>query len=631
MNKSKEEIKKLIDLIQLEHQEDQRIYNENILTASIQERQARGVCWQPLLLKDRGYGLGDYPFIIVERTKKKGTEHQFSAGKSVSVFLVNGDAEYEHIQGTINYVDRDLMKIIFLIDDLPDWIDKGSIGVNLLFDEKTYTEMVNALNTVLEAKNNRLSELTQLILGHIDAQAPTKIQYIDLPQLNASQNKAAQLILTTSDVGAIHGPPGTGKTTTLVHAIKLLTKQEKGILVCAPSNAATDLLTERLAQVGVNVTRIGNLSRIDDSIIEHTLESKLSIHTRAKEIKQLKRQVIEYRRMAGKYKRNFGREEREQRRLLYREAKKMAAESIELEDHLIEDIITKSEVITCTLVGANNRYIKDYTFNTCVIDEAAQALEPASWIPICKSNKVIFAGDPFQLPPTIKSSEAKKLGLEITLLEKVIQRHDHVTLLDTQYRMHNTIMGFSNRQFYCNELKAHSSVATASLEISNHKALEFIDTAGCGFSEQKNPETLSLFNPEEYTILKKHLDSILLESSMYSIGIISPYREQVKFITESLGEETVLTHQITVNTIDSFQGQERDIIYISMVRSNENNEIGFLKDFRRMNVAMTRAKKKLIIVGDSATLGNEKFYTDFLSYCEEHDAYHSAWEWISYE
>ena len=628
MNRTQEEITRLLETLIKEKKHDRERYEAGLLNSSQAIRVSRGLSWQPLNIKDTGYGLGDYPYLVVERTKHKGKDHKFSAGKSVTLYLVNGDSQYENINGTINWVDKDTMKIIFTNDDLPDWIHHGSIGLNLSFDEKSYKEMENALHTLLAAKKNRIAELSQIILGHAAAQKRDTADYLTLPNLNASQNKAVQAITECRDVVAVHGPPGTGKTTTLVEAVNILAKKYQNILVCAPSNTATDLLTEKIAGKGLSVIRIGNISRVDEGVISHTLEYCISEHKRAREIKTMKQKANEYRKMASKYKRNFGREEREQRRQLYKEAKSLARDAVELEEYIIDDILDKADVITCTLVGANNRYLKERLFPICIIDEAAQALEPASWIPILKSNKVILAGDPFQLPPTVKSDAGRKNGLEHTLLEKVIERTDDVLLLDTQYRMNNVIMGFSNQEFYCDQLKADDSVKNHRLEIIESKPLQLIDTAGCGFEEKQNEESQSLFNPEEATILKKHLELLLTENSSLNIGVISPYKAQVLYLKEFLGEEFLSSYDVTVNTIDSFQGQEKDFIYISMVRSNDRNEIGFLKDTRRMNVAMTRAKKKLVIIGDSATLGSHKFYNSFLDYCELNDAYHTAWEFM---
>ena len=622
------EIKSIKQALKTEKEESLIQYQEFTSTATIHQKKTRGLTWHPLLIKEQGYGLGDYPYLVVERTKMKGNEHQFSSGKPVELFLLNNQKEEESIQGIIHFVSGDVMKINFMADDLPYWVGSGSIGVTLLFDEKSFQEMEKALDILLYSKEDKLQSLAMKILGYQPCHQSTKEVYNN-NNLNESQNKAVAQILNSQDVAVIHGPPGTGKTTALTQAILALQKKEKQLLVCAPSNAATDLLTEKLAEVGLNVVRIGNIARVHEKVTECTLDHQLSHHSQAKDIKKLKKEAAEYRTMATKYKRNFGREEREQRKMMLREAKQIAYHATKLEDYLLEEILEKADIITCTLVGANHRYLEGRLFKTVVIDEAAQALEPACWIPIIKSEKVVFAGDPLQFPPTVKSEKAKKEGLDVTLMEKCLQRISNINLLDTQYRMNEVIMGFSNQQFYANELKADESVKFISLVGHEDLQLEFIDTAGCGFDEKHPDESSSLFNEGEFDILQKHLNNLLeTVSDPFSVGIISPYKAQVEYLNTHFSEELLLSYDITINTIDSFQGQERDVIYISMVRSNDRNEIGFLKDFRRMNVAMTRAKKKLIIIGDSATIGSEKFYTDFLDYVELNNAYRSAWEWM---
>ena len=622
------EVKDLQRALLTEKQESLLQYQAFTSTATIHQKKIKGLTWHPLLIKEQGYGLGDYPYLIVERTKLKGSEHQFSSGKPVEVFLLNNQKEEESIQGTIHFVNGDVMKITFMADDLPYWIGSGSIGVTLLFDEKSFLEMEKALDLLISTKDEKLQSLAMKILGHQPCHEQISESYQN-ENLNPSQNKAVSQILSSKDVAVVHGPPGTGKTTTLIQAIVALQKREKQMLVCAPSNAATDLLTEKLADAGLNVVRIGNIARVQEKVIECTLDHQLSHHSQAKDIKRLKKDAAEYRNMATKYKRNFGREEREQRKLMLREAKQIAQEATRLEDYLLEDILEKADIITCTLVGANHRYLDGRLFKTVIIDEAAQALEPASWIPIIKSEKVVFAGDPLQLPPTVMSDKAKKNWLDVTLMEKCLQRISNINLLDTQYRMNEVIMGFSNQQFYANELKADESVKNSALLGHENVQLEYIDTAGCGFDEKHPEESSSLFNEGEFDIIQKHLNNLLeAVAEPFSVGIISPYKAQVEHMTNHFSEELLLTHDITINTIDSFQGQERDVIYISMVRSNDRSEIGFLKDFRRMNVAMTRAKKKLIVIGDSATIGSEKFYTDFLDYVELNNAYRSAWEWM---
>ena len=633
MERIDEEIYRLKHLINLEKRDDFLMYQEFIKNSTLEQRRYRGICWQPLKIIDSGYGVGDYPYLEIERTKNLGASHQFSAGKMVSIYLVNGDGEYDSVNGTVYWVEKNKMKVILNADDFPGWVHHGSIGVNLLFDEKTYKEMDRALEALLDKENKRCRELLGKSIG-VSELSFSKSENIEIPTLNDSQNNALNQVIASNDIAVVHGPPGTGKTTTMVQVISQLVKREKQVLVCAPSNAACDLLAEKLSEKELNVVRIGNLSRIDPEILQLTLEDQISGHARAKEIKQVKRKAVELRSLAGKYKRNFGKSEREQRKLLYREAKAYANEAVELENFVIEDILETCDVICTTLVGSNHKYLKGRLFKTVVIDEAAQSLEPACWIPILKAEKVVLAGDPHQLPPTVKSREAQKEGLDITLIEKCLQNQPEVSLLTTQYRMNSAIMEFSNRQFYAGQLMAHESVANHTLNaLSNFNTtpVHFIDTAGTGFQEESNSESRSLENKGEQELVKKLLEDLVNDTEFEqstSIGVISPYKNQVIALNDLIIEEFTSSYDVTINTIDSFQGQERDVIIISMVRSNDTGEIGFLSDLRRMNVAMTRAKKKLIIIGDSATLASNEFFNNFLSYTEESGTYQSAFELI---
>jgi len=629
----KEELNHLSELLKLEKQEDFEQFKTLIQSLSLSERKEKGLTWYPINVIKSGYTFGERAFVIVTIEKENKSSGQFRSGKTINFFTQSPGAYQPEKTGIINFVDKNKMKIVLNSKDLPEWLNKGMIGVDLMFDERTYLEMEKALKKVMEADRDRLAELRAIILGKKEPLFAPKEFSIQIPSLNDSQNEAVNNIIAAKDLAIVHGPPGTGKTTTLVQAIKQLVKTENTILVCAPSNAAVDLLTEKIAEQELTVVRIGNISRVDESIIQHTLEGKLSEHPESKNIKKVKIQAAQARRKAGKYKRNFGGAERAERRELYQEAKELAAWANQLEDRLIDQILNSAHVITCTLVGSSNRILERMKFKTVIIDEAAQALEPATWIPISRASKVILTGDPFQLPPTVKSIKASKRGFQQTMLEKCINRQTNVNLLRVQYRMHELIMGFSNQQFYHNALQADDSVKNERLLNDINSPVVFIDTAGCGFEEKVNEEYKSRFNPDEFGILQEHLYLLkerFGENPIPKIAIISPYREQVIYMKKMIEEdERLIDLPITINTIDAFQGQERFIVYISLVRSNSKSEIGFLSDYRRMNVAMTRAKQKLIVIGDSATIGNDPFYGEFLNYCEQSGTYQSAWEYMS--
>ncbi|HEX8549181.1 MAG TPA: AAA domain-containing protein [Cytophagaceae bacterium] len=642
MKSAIEELNELKEIFLLEKEEDRIQYKELLEKSSIQERRTLGLAWYPIVIKDSYYGFGERLIVEVERPSHIDIAHQFSAGRAVSLFSNSSGYvdETTQIAGVVSAVRGNLLKITFFADELPEWINLGKIGVSLLFDDASYKEMEYALSNVIKSKNNRVAELREILLGHKTAGFNEQYK-VKLPALNDSQNKGLNKVLAAEDVAILHGPPGTGKTTTLVETIIQILKEEKQVLVCAPSNTAVDILTQRLHLKGAKVLRIGNPARVNEEMLSLTVDAKVTEHNDFKQIKKLRKSASEYRNLASKYKRSFGREEKNQRKLLFDEAKKLQSEAAALEEYIIKDLISKAQVIACTLVGSANYLLKDLLFHTVIIDEAGQALEPAAWIPILKANRVVLAGDHQQLPPTVKSLEAARKGLSLTLFEKVIERQKADVLLNVQYRMNEKIMQFSNEHFYSGRLIADESVKYHVLFDTIEDAVinmpvEFIDTAGSGYGEKVNPESSSTYNPEEASLLFRHLaalcsriDLTSANSSILDIAIISPYKAQVNLLKEKLLDfEFKDKLKVTINTIDGFQGQEKDIVYMSLVRSNEKGEIGFLQDTRRMNVALTRARKKLVVLGDSATLAGHKFYKDYLDYIERIDAYKSAWDYM---
>jgi ATP-dependent RNA/DNA helicase IGHMBP2 len=629
-------LERLLEALKVERAEDFEQYKNLIQKVPLPERINLGYSWYPVKTERAGYAIGDRAFVVVERKNRINEPHHFKEGMCVSFFTQRPDGTVREKSGIINFMERNRMKIILNSKDIPEWSEELTLGIDLLFDERSYEEMEKATLKVIAAEKDRVADLRAMFAGEKDIRFDEWAKPIVIPSLNESQNTAVNRILAARDIAIVHGPPGTGKTTTLVQAIKHLAHRENQVLVSAPSNAAVDLLTEKLSEQGLHVVRIGNISRIDDAILKHTLEYIIQHHPEQKNINKVRKQAAEARRQARKYKRSFGAREKELRKKFKYEADQLASWATTLEDRLLDQILTSAQVIACTLVGAAHPTIKGRKFQTVVIDEAAQALEPATWIPILKSTKVVLAGDPFQLPPTVKSLEAKKQRLHITKIERCIDTLPLVSLLNVQYRMHEAIMTFSNQQFYEGKLIAHESVAKHRLPMDNGETVQFIDTVGCGF-EEKIVEVMgkfpSRYNPEEFFVLREHLYQLVefyQQHEVPSIALISPYREQVTFMQNAIQEDSILRDlPITVNTIDGFQGQERDVVYISLVRSNPKGEVGFLSDYRRMNVAMTRARKKLVIIGDSTTISSHPFYEAFLNYCEQRNGYHTAWEYMS--
>lgn len=623
-----------LDLLRLERQVDEELFNRHIQSASAQQQRENGFAWYPIAIRGQDIGRGGYLSLEIERTTHQHLAHSLQTGRKAELFS-NHEKDEQGIKGIIQHASGNRLRITLFTDELPDWSRHGKLGIRCLFDDDSYDAMELALKTAGQEENKH--RLIPVLTGK---QAPTfnsGQEPITLPTLNSSQNEAVNKILAANELAIIHGPPGTGKTTTLVAAIQQLVRvASKPILAIAPSNIAIDLLCERLHIQGVNVVRIGNPVRVSDELQQLTLDHRISVHPDFKRIKELKKRASEFRNMAHKYKRNFGPEERNQRKALFAEAGRISHEVSNIEDFIIEDELNRAQVIAATPVGAYNYLIRDLTFETAIIDEAGQAMEAACWIPILKAQKVILAGDHLQLPPTIKSEEAARAGLTVTLMEKCAGYYPEASvLLREQYRMHHKIMGFPSANFYENRLIAHESVKDRKV-FETDTPLTFLDTAGCGFEEQT--AGTSFINPEEAGFLVKVMFGYLEELqeqkvglNHLSVGIISPYKQQVELLRELVSSHPSyqnLANRIIVNTIDGFQGQERDVVFIGMVRSNNEGATGFLNETRRMNVAMTRARKKLVVIGDSATLSQQPFYDQFIQFAQENESYKSAWEFI---
>ncbi len=625
--------KNLEELLKIERSEDHLQYLSQTEKTSIAERRANGLTWYPIAIRSTEMVRGDYISVEVERTTHQDVAHQLRAGVP-AIFFGNHEPQKDRVEGNITFVQGNRLKITLKTDELPDFARDGKLGIELLFDDNSYSEMFAALKTASKSIESSEHPTLRILSGL--ASPSFKDKSVEITSfLNPFQQNAIKKIVQANELAIVHGPPGTGKTSTLIEACQiLLNEKSTKMLVVAPSNTAVDLLTEKLSDKGIEVIRIGNPSKITEKVIKRSLDYLISEHPQAKNIKNLKKQAGEYKNMAHKYKRNFGQSEREQRKLLFEEAHKLMKEVGSIEQYIIDDVLEKAQIITATPVGSNHFYLKNLKFDVAIIDEAGQALEPACWITALKAPKLILAGDHCQLPPTIKSKEAAKKGLEKTMLEKCVEWHpESVVLLEEQYRMNEQIMQHSSKIFYQNKLKASPKVAHQKLFELDTPML-FIDTAGCGFDEKT--EGTSTSNPEEAAFVLKHLELYCSELAQKqirpSIAIIAPYKSQAKYLEQLLLENTYLDsikNRIQVNTVDSFQGQEREVVYISLTRSNTEGEIGFLADIRRMNVAMTRAKYKLVMIGDSATLSQFGFYDTLIQHCQETDSYCSAWEFLN--
>lgn len=644
-----DELKRYEQLIQLERSEEIHLYRQMRLLQSIQERKKNGTTWYPVQLINEEIGLGEKLIIEVQRSAGSAENHSFQQGQTVSLFVQMQQQVNDKnvLNATVIWVREHTMRLSVGIDMLPEWLYEGKLGVDMLYNETTFKEMAFALERLMKTEQGRLRELCEVLLGYRAARFERSVVAPLYPNLNSMQQQAVQRVGESLDLAIVHGPPGTGKTTTLVQAICYTLQQEEQVLVATASNTAVDLLCEKLVSAGVHVLRLGHPARINENLIEQTLEGQMAMHTDYKRLQQFRKEAHQYRREAMKYKRHFGEEQRYERKQLLEQAKLLIDHAKMTERYIVEHLIERAQVICCTLVGAANMELKGRMFGTVFIDEASQAMLPATFIPILKAKRVVFAGDHCQLPPTVKSMEAVQKGLAVSLFERCIEQQKAATvMLEKQYRMNEQIMLFSSREFYGGLLQADVQVSKHVLGKQMEQtilgsALDFIDTAGTGMEEALVANSMSICNTGEAKLLLDYLSLVYerLEVEQpqqvweYTVGVISPYKEQVNLLRKMLKDYPLLVRygtQISVNTVDGFQGQERDIIAMSLVRSNERSEIGFLKDLRRMNVALTRARKKLIIVGDSATLGGYAFYERFLEYVMSIEgAYKSAWEFMA--
>jgi len=603
-----ERAEKLITLIKQEQKAQQEKWNfsENV---SLKNLKTQGLVLHPLKIKRRKYGFADYPIIEFELPFENDTSN-FKSGVAIEIFAHH--EEKQNCGAQLIFLNNRNGEIRLFAPDFPEWLEEKNLGIKLIPDDKSFKFMLHALKSIKNGEDKNTAKLFDIIHGIKASKNVINSQELKADTLNKSQGIAAKAVIENLDVCVLHGPPGTGKTTTLVAAVKELLKKGEKIAVTAPSNAAVDHFTRCLIKEDVRVLRIGNATKVDENLYPHTTEGVAQNSEEQKRIKRLKKQASELRKMAQQYKRSFGKSEREQRKLLYQEVKSIRQEIKQLESFSLEKAVSKAQVISGTPVGLQDELLKEIKFDSLLIDEAGQCLEPMAWVAIEKANKVVLAGDHFQLPPTVISDSAAREGLSTSILEKCFHLDIPNYLLNTQYRMLEKIAGFSSAYFYKNELLTGDK-----LKENDENALFFYDTAGYEAGEKQGEDGYSLSNPEELNVINKIIETHNINPE--NTAFISPYAAQV-----SLAKK--LLNGIKCSTIDSFQGQEKEVIILSLVRSNANGNIGFLKDYRRMNVALTRAQKQLIVVGDSATFGNDEFYSKFLNYTEEKMAYKSVFE-----
>lgn len=606
-------------MLQKEYEYEKELYRQQTREAGIPKRIQQGVCWFPVKLGADRYNSLNQLTVEVTRTETEETEHSFEYGRPVCFFRISADRQirYFNFSAVISYVQDNKMVVVLPGPQvLPELVVTGELGVQLYFDDTSYKTMFAALREVAEAKGNRTARLREVLLGKAPA-LRRETGPVRFPWLNASQEKAVNQVLCAKEVAVVHGPPGTGKTTTLVEAVYETLHRENQVMVSAQSNTAVDWIAEKLVDRGIPVLRIGNPTRVNDKMLAFTYERRFEAHSDYPELWQIRKTIRE---MTGRLRKS-GREDRER---LHNQLTKLRVRATGLEIRIDTELFTEARVIACTLVGAASRVLERKRFSSLFIDEAAQAIEAACWIAISRADRVILAGDHCQLPPTIKCIEAARGGLGRTLLEKVVlHKPETVSLLKIQYRMHEDIMRFPSRWFYHDELEVAPEVKYRGI-LDFDTPVSWIDTSELDLQEKAVAEGTGRLNTGEAELLVRELKNYMERIGIRRIleehidfGVISPYRAQVHYLRHLLKKEPFFRpcrRLITVHTVDGFQGQERDVIMISLVRANEKGQIGFLRDLRRMNVAITRARMKLLILGEAVTLTRHPFYRELYEY-----------------
>lgn len=636
-------------LLQLEYYTEKEAFRKLTEQMGMQRKVKRGDAWFPLQVGKSFYNSLNQTAIEVFRTSDQDIEHNFEFGRPVMFFRSEGSEELKYFSftGTVSYVDGDRM-VVTVPDSAPLLELQQStnpIGVQLSFDETSYKLMFEALDRVMKAKNNRLAYLRDLFYSHQKA-GRFSFEPMKFPWLNPTQERAVNEVLWAKDVAIVHGPPGTGKTTTLVEAINETLMRESQVLVCAQSNMAVDWISEKLVDRGINVLRIGNPTRVNDKMLGFTYERRFESHPDYPQLWAIRKAIRELRKNRKKGSENY-----------HQKMDRLKSRAAEIELRINAELFGEARVIACTLVGSAHHLLEGMKFGTLFIDEAAQALEAACWIPMRRASRVILAGDHCQLPPTIKSIAALRAGLGKTLMERIAEnKPEVVTLLKIQYRMNDEIMRFSSDWFYGGKVESAPQIKYRSVLDYDHP-ITWIDTSNeenqitiegedapedsastassvsaanqnsdLNFKEQFVGESFGRINKAEAELtlltLAEYFTKIgkqrVLEERI-DVGIISPYRAQVQYLKKLIKKYEFFKpyrRLISVNTVDGFQGQERDVILISLVRSNDEGQIGFLKDLRRMNVAMTRARMKLIILGNKDTMTKHPFYKKLWEYVE---------------
>lgn len=583
-----------------------------------------------LALRDEGSGLGGRILLTFGKRNQTLSLPWTRLRVGAPVLLTENDNNNENWRGVVSDLRRDSIQVAF--PNWPEWeTDHPTFRLDYASDDLTRQRQLQALERAQAVTDTRLAELREVLLGTRPADFKSAPPFTPLnSNLNESQRDAVQFALGAADLAIIHGPPGTGKTTTVVEFIRQIVARGETVLACAPSNPAVDNLLEKLVASGANALRLGHPARVSAALREHTLDERVKAHPDLRLAEKFIREARALRLQASKHTR--ARPEPGARQALRREAKQLIAEARQIEDQLVERLLNASPILCATLTGLDRELLGSRVFDWCVIDEASQSVEPSAWIPLPYARRIVLAGDHCQLPPTVISIEAAAQGFSLSLMERLMRDlgPSHARQLTTQYRMHQDIMAFASQEFYAGSLVAHPSVSAHRLcdlsgviadELTETPVL-YVDTAGANYDEEQADDSESRFNSAEADWVIRQVEKLRAAGlGPAAIAVITPYAAQARLLRERLAEP-----ELEVDTVDGFQGREKEAVIVSLVRSNRDNEIGFLSDVRRINVALTRARRKLMVIGDSATITVHPFYQRLVNYFEAIGAYRSIWE-----
>jgi ATP-dependent RNA/DNA helicase IGHMBP2 len=625
----REHLQRLIRLIEIEREAEAQRAVELCRRLSPADAERAGHSLVDLLIVDEEAGLGGrYLLKMAKRNRQRLPWTRLGVGSPI--VLTSADDARTATRGVI--YDRSQTTISVALAQLPDDAEDVEIWrLDLSSDEISSQRQRVALERAIRARGDRLAQLRDVLLGHRQPEFADAVSEPALDAgLNASQLATVAFALTANDMALVHGPPGTGKTTTLVELIRRAVRRGQKVLACGPSNMAVDNLFERLLRYGERAVRLGHPARVMPELRGQTLDLLVERHGDVRLARKLVKDALALFRRASRTTR--AKPEPGARRNMRTEAKSLLADARRMEEQAVEHVLDTADILCATTTGLDDDLLGGRRFDLAVIDEACQSTEPGCWIAIGRAERVVLAGDHRQLPPTVLSAEAQRQGFSVSLFERLAETNGAaiVKRLDAQYRMHAAIMEFSSLEFYEAELVADPTVAShllsglpgvAETALTN-SPLEFIDTAGAGFDEEVEPDGSSRLNRREAELVVSKANA-LLEAGVAAgqIGVITPYAAQARLLREKLPLD-----DLEIDTVDGFQGREKEAIVISLVRSNERGELGFLSDLRRMNVAMTRARRKLLIIGDSATLASDPFYARLIAHFEAQGAYRSVWE-----